>query len=84
MYARISPTVPDGGRAVPVVPHIVRPRDSLGGDMRRELRISPAATVFGRYGGADTFSIQFAQAAVEDVAKACPEIVFLFMNTLRL
>eukprot|EP00966_Prymnesium_polylepis_P176733 4092426-Prymnesium_polylepis.1 len=51
--------------------------------MRRELRIPNGATVFGRYGGADTFSIDFAHAAVEEVARACPEtIYFLFMNTL--
>ena len=77
--------MPDGQRGVPVVPHIVRPRDAIGGDMRRELGIAPSTTVFGRYGGADTFSIDFAQSAVVDVAKACPEsVVFLFMNTLRL
>ena len=50
--------MPDGQRGVPVVPHIVRPRDALGGAMRRELGIAPSTTVFGRYGGADPFSIE--------------------------
>ncbi|KAL1518619.1 hypothetical protein AB1Y20_002907 [Prymnesium parvum] len=83
-YARISPTVPDNGRGCPVVPHIVRPRNSIGGDLRRVLRIPSNATVFGRYGGLDTFSIDFVHSVVIEVAVAKPTtIYFLFMNTLQ-
>ena len=81
VYAKISPCVP--GNA-PVVPHIVRVREPHGPNMRHELGIPADATVFGRHGGLDTFSIDFAQRAVVDVARACPDIYFLFLNTYPL
>jgi hypothetical protein len=49
VFAKISPCVP--GPGVPVVPHIVRQQEPHGPDLRLELGIPEAATVFGRYGG---------------------------------
>ncbi len=50
-------------------------------DMRDQLGISKNAIVYGRHGGLETFDIMFAKAAVMEVAKARPDIYFLFMNT---
>ena len=89
VYARISPCVPVSLRVkpghklkqVPVVPHIVRPCDASGSDLRRELGIPADATVFGRHGGADTFDIPEARAAVLRVARQRRDIFFVLMNT---
>ena len=67
VYARISPCVPSGMKMdatapCPVVPHIIRPAKIDGPDLRSELGIPSNATVFGRYGGWETFDIPFAQS----------------------
>jgi len=49
--------------------------------LRKELGIPEDAKVFGRHGGRDTFNIPFAQRAVAEHAKSCPEEHFLFLNT---
>ena len=81
VYAKISPCV--AGEA-PVVPHIVRPREQHGPDMRSELGIPREAVVFGRHGGWETFSIDFARDAVLEVARARHDVYFLFLNTCPL
>ena len=89
VYARISPCVPwqvkvkpgRKSKPVPVVPHIVRPADRDGADLRAELGIPADATVFGRHGGEDTFSLPEARSAVLSVARQRGDIFFLLMNT---
>jgi len=49
--------------------------------LRKELGIPEAAKVFGRHGGRDTFNIPFAQSAVAEHAKTCPDDHFVFLNT---
>jgi hypothetical protein len=84
VYAKISPCVPG---ACPVVPHIVRAATDETDDLRAELGIPPDATVFGRYGGYESFDIDAARAAVLELARACEcssgsqKLFFLFMNT---
>ena len=82
-YARISPCVPclPGARPVPVVPHMVRPVDPTGPDLRAELGIPPSATVFGRHGGEDTFDIPEARSAILEVARTRRDIYFVLLNT---
>jgi hypothetical protein len=67
--------------ALPYVPHIV---DILNYDhidnYREYLGIPKSATVFGYYGGSDSFNIDFAKKAVVDVARSNRNIYFLFMN----
>lgn len=75
VYARISPCVPtqrnDGSTSsVPVVPHIVRRQEASGSDLRAEYGIPPDATVFGRYGGYESFDIDAAREAVLEIARA--------------
>ena len=86
VYAKISPCVPGTG---PVVPHIVPRQQADGPDLRDELGIPADATVFGRYGGYESFDIEAAREAVlmlarEQVQAAEPAtrpIFFIFMNT---
>ncbi len=65
---------------VPVLPNMV----CLGvtqDDMRSELGIPPAATVFGRHGGWHTFDVPCARKAVVQVAQQRPDTFFVFMHT---
>lgn len=67
--------------ALPYVPHIV---DILNydhtGNYREYLGIPKSTTVFGYYGGSDSFNIDFAKKAVADVARLNKNIYFVFMN----
>ncbi|HVU38611.1 MAG TPA: hypothetical protein VHC95_09765 [Opitutales bacterium] len=54
-----------------------------GGDLRGELGIPADAVVFGRYGGAETFDIDFVQKLVVELAQKNPRLHFLLMNTDR-
>ncbi len=64
------------------VPHIVTPPIGTG-SLRTELGIPNDAIVFGRYGGTDTFDIDFVQFTVQEVARRDPNRYFIFMNTDR-
>jgi hypothetical protein len=83
IYARISDVVKAlKGKedSVPTVPHMVECAPATS-DLRAELGISPAATVFGRYGGEATFDIGFVQQEVIWLSQHRSDIVFIFMNT---
>ena len=62
----------------PVVPHIVRIHDTTE-DLRQELNIPDDALVFGRYGGIDSFDIDFVMDFIHH--HASPSMYFIFMNT---
>mmetsp|Transcript_68345 Transcript_68345/g.137449 ORF Transcript_68345/g.137449 Transcript_68345/m.137449 type:complete len:722 (-) Transcript_68345:220-2385(-) len=76
-YAKISPSVVGDA---PVVPYMVDV-SGFSSNLRDELGIPEAATVFGRYGGDDTFDIRFVQVAVDAISQQRPDVYFLFMNT---
>lgn len=80
--AVIHPSVPRC-TCMPVVNHIVFANESHSAapSLRRELNISESALVFCRHGGADTFSIPEARAAVCAHARAFPRDVFLLLGT---
>lgn len=65
-----------------ILPHIVYLPDVVE-DYREELNIPKNALVFGRHGGLDSFSIEFAKQAILEVAKNNQHIYFLFMNTIK-
>jgi hypothetical protein len=82
-YATISKWLssigPIGG-ITPYVPHIIDlPNHQL--DYRKQLGISDDATVFGRYGGLDTFDISWVWDVIEKVVYENPNVFFLFANT---
>lgn len=62
------------------VPHIIKlPDVSL--HFRDYLKIPEDAIVFGRYGGADSFDLEFVQEVVKKVASERKDVYFIFMNT---
>ena len=84
VYARLSGCIKTGELHVPVVPIIVPKMGDIEGlDMRVELGIPLNATVFGRYGGYDSFDLPFVHATVDRVSRDRSDIFFLFMNTQK-
>lgn len=64
----------------PFVPHIVT-LPAVEGDLRSRLGIPPAAMVFGRHGGVETFNLPFVHQAIADTVSRRKDIHFLMMNT---
>lgn len=67
----------EGGK--PFVPHIVD-IPKVRNNYREFLGIPDGATVFGCYGGSDSFDIKFVKEAVVALAKKRRDLYFLFMN----
>lgn len=70
---------------IPYVPHMISlPHLTNNTDnLRSELGIPEDATVFGGYGGKDSFDLPFVHRAIEKVVVERPSIYFLFMNFAR-
>lgn len=66
----------------PVVPHMIR-NFQTDQDLRKDLNIPSNAIVFGRYGGLETFDINFVHQAIIDTVKTRSDIYFIFMNTYK-
>lgn len=66
----------------PVVPHMIRTHET-NADLREELGIPRDAIVFGRYGGTETFDIDFVHKAIINLVNIRSDIYFIFMNTNR-
>jgi hypothetical protein len=64
----------------PVVPHMVVLPNS-NENLRKQLNIPNNAIVFGRYGGTDTFDIQFVHVVIKNILDIRNDIYFLFINT---
>lgn len=68
-----------GGKS-PFVPHMVNFYDNTDEDLRTELNIPNSAKVFGYYGGAQSFNIDFVRKEVEKIARKYKDIYFIFMG----
>ncbi|NLT51181.1 MAG: glycosyltransferase [Ignavibacteria bacterium] len=82
VYAVISEwmsKVVTGGKC-DYVPHILNLPD-VKLHFREYLKIPTDAVVFGRYGGTDTFDIDFVKETVKTIARERKNIYFIFMNT---
>lgn len=66
----------------PWVPHMINLPEEHD-NLRNKLNIPDDAIVFGRYGGFNTFDIDFAHEAVRNVAKTRKNVYFLFANTQK-
>lgn len=78
-FATISPMVNKlHNTNYPIVPHMVTIGNSQD-NLRQELNIPEDATVFGRYGGNDSFDIYFVLEYIH--YKSPPNTYFIFMNT---
>jgi len=64
----------------PYVPFMVDLPD-VKENMRDELRIPKDAIVFGRYGGLETFDIEWVKKTIKEIVKKRDDIFFIFMNT---
>lgn len=82
-YAYVSEWLAEqaSGGAYPSVPSMITPLPNVKDNMRAGLGIPNEATVFGRTGGNDTFSIQWAHHVVRDVVLNNSNIYFIFQNT---
>jgi hypothetical protein len=68
------------GTNFPVVPHMVRIYDT-DEHLRQQFNIPSEAIVFGRYGGLESFDINFVKKAIADILQKRDDIYFVFMNT---
>jgi hypothetical protein len=62
------------------MPHIVERKSGVREDLRERLGIGREATVFGCYGGPQSFSVGCARKAVVEAAALRGDLCFLFMN----
>ena len=68
-----------------VLPHMVHlPKENdIKLDLRDELNIPKNALVFGRYGGPETFDIDYVCDVIDDITNKYDNIYFIFMNTAK-
>lgn len=64
----------------PFVPHMVNFYENTEEDLRNELNIPKNAKVFGYYGGAQSFNIEFVQSVVKKMASQYKDLYFIFMG----
>ena len=66
--------------ALPVMPHIVQKKSRVRENIRAVHGLGSGVTVFGCYGGKQSFSVECARKAVLEAARAGEGLAFLFMN----
>jgi hypothetical protein len=64
----------------PVVPHMIRVNDT-DENLRSILKIPENSIVFGRYGGKETFDIDFVKECIKNILNEREDIFFIFLNT---
>ena len=81
VYTPIGQTINNlQGTNYPVMPYMVTLPD-CDDNLRRELNIPEESIVFGRYGGKESFDIQFVHEVIKKILEVRNDIYFLFMNT---
>jgi hypothetical protein len=81
IYTPIGQTINNlRGTNYPVTPHMVTLPES-NENLRNALRIPENAIVFGRYGGKETFDINFVYDVIQKIVNVRDDVYFLFMNT---
>jgi hypothetical protein len=84
VYAGVSEAVARKYGHSLFVPHMIALRPTKNGEnLRQSLNIPPDAIVFGRYGGLDTFNIDFCWQVISDIVQRRTDIYFLFINTVE-
>ena len=80
IYACVSKSIADkhGGKWLP---HIVNPLPKGRDDFRQKHGIPAHAYLYGRYGGADTFSIDYLREIIRTEIDLHPDFYFAFVNT---
>ena len=67
---------------IPFVPHVIHLPISAS-SLSEALSIPPNATVFGCYGGSDSFNLPFVKNVISEIVAKYPHIYFLYMNIDR-
>lgn len=80
VYAGVSKSLAQKYGKTLYVPHMISMKKSKY-NLRKELGIPESATVFGRYGGMDTFDLEFARQGIIEILTQTSNVYFLFMNT---
>ena len=68
------------GTNYPVTPYMVT-LPECNENLREELKIPENAIVFGRYGGRESFDINFVHDVIKQIVSIRDDVYFLFMNT---
>jgi hypothetical protein len=81
IYAYVSKWLSDecSNGKIPYVPHMID-LPIVGKSLRSSLSIPENATVFGCYGGRDSFNLDFVKKVIAQIVGQHPQIYFLFMN----
>ncbi len=82
VQAAVSETLAKKYGKTTFVPHMVALEPSRTKEnLRKSLDIPEDAIVFGRYGGEDTFNLEFVRHIIPRIVQEREDIYFLFMNT---
>ena len=80
VYATVSAWQNKKNPKIPFVPHIVDlPKHDR--DLRASIGIRTDEIVIGRYGGYDTFDIDFVKESIKQALESRKDLWFIFMNT---
>lgn len=82
VYAGVSQSLAEKFGQSVYLPHMIGLKPDLRFNMRSKLGIPDTATVFGRYGGFDTFNVSFCLSAIEKVVNSNSNIYFL-LNSVQ-
>ena len=81
VYTPIGQTINNlQGTNYPVMPYMVTLPES-NENLRLDLNIPKEAIVFGRYGGKESFDINFVYDVIKNIVNLRDDVYFLFMNT---
>jgi hypothetical protein len=81
VYAGVSQALSNKFGKNLFVPHMIALQKTTEDNMRKKLNIPEDAIVFGRYGGMDTFNLDFCWRAIKLILSINKNIYFLFGNT---
>jgi hypothetical protein len=84
IYAYVSKWLSDecSNGKIPYVPHMIN-IPVTGKSLRSDFSIPGGATVFGYYGGSDSFNLDFVKRLISEIVNKHTQIYFLFMNINR-
>ena len=80
VYIAVSKSLANKYNSNLYLPHIVDMKNDSVQDLRSELSIPLDVIVIGRYGGIDTFNVEFVKQYISDIVRRNNNIYFLFMN----
>ena len=83
VYAAVSSTLAKKFNQSVFVPHMISLKKIHDRNLKTLLGIPETAIVFGRYGGNDTFNIQWCWKVIQNIVNSRQDIYFLLNNTVK-